>query len=225
MEWLKATGIALLIIIIALGSYIGVRQFLMSSGEDAAKALAQKNAKISAAKELLKKSSNSKTDPGLLAAVQFLRNENLPLESLKFGCIDKNGKRHSDNCAVLSKLDLSSSEEKKPAKLPGSNLSGANLTESNLSWVDFKGADFRAANLSTARLYRTSFESANLRGANLNGADLLYTELLNADVSGANMAEVKNLRQPRLDRACLSNPKQPPLNLPKGLKPPTKKCR
>lgn len=227
MEWLKATGIALLIAVVGLGIFIGVRMFLSGGAEDAAKIMAQKNAQIAAAKDLIKKSQNSKADPGLLDALMLLRRSGQPLEKLHLGCIDKSGKRQGDRCVFLSKIDLSPSEKLKlkPAIYAEFDLSGANLFEANLSWVNFKQADLREANLSTSKLYRTNFDGADLFKANLSGADFLYTDLLNANLSGANMAGVKNLRQARLDRACLRDPTQPPLSLPAGLRPPTKICR
>jgi uncharacterized protein YjbI with pentapeptide repeats len=225
MEWLKATGLAVLITVLGLGIFIGAKQFLSGSEADEAKMLAQQKVKIAAAKDLLLKSPNSKADPGQLAALQLLRKVGEKLDKLSLGCINAKGMRINDNCIFFSKIDLSASDGRKPFILSGSNLSGANFLQSNLSWVDFKSADLKGANLSAANLYRTNFEGANLFQANLSGADLLYTALLNANISSANMAAVKNLRQERLNRACLGNPGQPPLNLPAGLIPPTKKCR
>ena len=227
IEWLKATGIAVLIMVIGLGAFIGVNHFLSGSANDEAKAMAAKKAQIAAAKTLIAKSQNAKADPGLLAAFQVLRAAREPFGTLKLGCIDTSGKRYADRCISLSKIDLSPSKEHelKPVIFMEFDLSGANLLEANLSWVNFKQANLQGANLSTSRLYRTNFEGANLSRANFSGADLLYTDFLNANISGANMAGVKNLRQERLNRACLSNVQQPPLSLPKGLKPPKKKCR
>ena len=34
MEWLKATGIAVVILVVGLGAFIGVNQFLSGSAED-----------------------------------------------------------------------------------------------------------------------------------------------------------------------------------------------
>jgi hypothetical protein len=226
MEWLKATGIAVVILVVGLGAFIGVNQFLSGSAEDEATKMAAKKAKVSAAKTLITKSQNSKADPGLLTAFQVLRAAKEPFGTLKLGCIDARGKRYADRCISLTKIDLSPSKELelKPVIFTGINLSGANIPEANLSWVSFKQANLQGANLSTSWLYRTNFEGANLFKANLSGADLLYTDFLNANISGVNMAGVKNLRQERLNRACLGNAKQAPIGLPNGLKPPTKKC-
>lgn len=227
IEWLKATGIAILITLVGLGIFIGARQFLSGSEEAVAKALAHKMASLAAARDLVKKSQNSVPDPGLLAALQLLRNAGEALEKLNLGCIDKKGARHSDKCVFLSNIDLSPNKELelKPALFSGFELSGANFLAANLSWVNFKHADLRGANLSTTNLYRANFNRANLFKANFKGADFLYSDLLDANLSGTNMAGAKNLRQPALSRACLSNPRLPPLNLPAGLKPPMKKCR
>lgn len=143
----------------------------------------------------------------------------------RLGCIDKSGKKTSANCVDLAGIDLNATDGRKPADMAGGDLSGANLDKANLSWVVFKGANLRGANLDNAKLYRANLSAANLTKANLHGADLLYTDLTNTNLTGANLEAVKNLRQTKLERACLSDPQQPPLNLPAELKPPTRKCK
>ena len=141
------------------------------------------------------------------------------------GCLDGKGQQTAKECANLAGIDLNATDGRKPADMAGGNLSGANLLQANLSWVIFKGANLRGANLGGAKLYRTNFAKADLSGADLSGADMLYADLTNTNLTGANLGGAKNLRQGKLERACLTDPNNPPKNLPADLKPPVRKCK
>jgi uncharacterized protein YjbI with pentapeptide repeats len=224
MGWVKLTVIGVIVALAAGGTVFGVQQYQAGKKAAAAKALALQKARVTAARTLLKASQSSKSVSGQRRALETLHRAGAPPSKLRLGCIDARGRRQQDRCAALAKIDLSASDGKKPFILSGIDLSGANLRQANLFWVEFKAANLRGADFKGAKLYRVNFNGADLSRADLAGADLLYTDFLDANLSGANLSGAKNLRQTRLDRACLGNPKQPPINLPAGLKAPGKRC-
>lgn len=72
------------------------------------------------------------------------------------------------------------------------NLSGANLSVANLFGARFNRSNFARANMQNVIAVGTYFGSSNLTGADMSGANL----------SGADLAIVKGLTQPQLNRAC-----------------------
>ena len=65
----------------------------------------------------------------------------------------------------------------------------AELHKVRLTRTDLEGAHFKNANLSNARFFRVNFSNANLLHANLSGAILLEANLWEANLSGANLSD------------------------------------
>ncbi len=210
MSWAKVAAILGGSAVVAIGIIAGMI-FYASNGE------------VEQAEQQGKGKPGGKSQQVLALQKSHRAGEKLGDHSL--GCLDGKGQQTAKECANLAGIDLNATDGRKPADMAGGNLSGANLLQANLSWVIFKGANLRGANLGGAKLYRTNFAKADLSGADLSGADMLYADLTNTNLTGANLGGAKNLRQGKLERACLTDPNNPPKNLPADLKPPVRKCK
>lgn len=162
-----------------------------------------------------------------------LRRANLQEANLSFA----NLQEVDFQLATLQKVDLTQ------ADLQKADLGWANLQEAVLIGANLQEADLSLANLQKAVLVRANLQAANLNGADLREAILVGAYFHEVDLRGAKF-HGSNITRADFNAAIFSNrdvlvtacfstepdPQHdkilagPPINLPKGVDPPTKHC-
>jgi uncharacterized protein YjbI with pentapeptide repeats len=186
-------------ILLGLGLF-GVRQFLVSDGDELSPAQIAKN------QEIVKQAEFAASDRGKLLKEKRCTSCNLNYQNFakaelsgaivpQSSLIGANFANANLTLAIFQDADLSGANLSKAnlqqaafygAQLTGANLAGANLTKAKLVYAKLKGSWLRDANLSSADLKFAEFQQVDLTNANLSGADLS-----NADLSYANLRHAK----------------------------------